>query len=143
MTLIMGKDREKVACFVWWKGGCLERNSMFPTQDGFGGFHFIDTIHPSKHLGLYHHVSFPCTSSSRLSYAFPSSSIPRLPSSLTFVPKLIAIQLSSALATLSETPTAAVLEKLRVLERKTALVGTLLKASVYSIVLQQEVMEEG
>ncbi|MCJ1309872.1 hypothetical protein MMC25_003533 [Agyrium rufum] len=50
--------------------------------------------------------------------------------------------LSTKLSTLSETPTGTILEKLRILERKTSLVSTLLKASVYSIVLQQEVMDE-
>lgn len=36
-------------------------------------------------------------------------------------------------------PTAEILDGLRQLERKTSLVFTLLKASVYSIVLQQEI----
>lgn len=36
-------------------------------------------------------------------------------------------------------PTAEILDRLRQLERKTSLVFTLLKASVYSIVLQQEI----
>jgi DASH complex subunit DAD3 len=36
------------------------------------------------------------------------------------------------------TPTGEILDGLRQLERKTSLVFTLLKASVYSIVLQQE-----
>lgn len=36
-------------------------------------------------------------------------------------------------------PTAEILDGLRELERKTSLVFTLLKASVYSIVLQQEI----
>ena len=40
---------------------------------------------------------------------------------------------------LTTTTAAAVLESLRALERKTTVVCTLLKASVYSIVLQQEV----
>ncbi|KAI9837143.1 MAG: hypothetical protein M1838_004903, partial [Thelocarpon superellum] len=51
--------------------------------------------------------------------------------------------LSAALSTLSETPTAQILDELRTLERKTSLVFTLLKASVYSIVLQQEVWVGG
>lgn len=37
-------------------------------------------------------------------------------------------------------PTAEILDSLRQLERKTSLVFTLLKASVYSIVLQQEII---
>ncbi|MCJ1473301.1 hypothetical protein MMC13_001952 [Lambiella insularis] len=49
--------------------------------------------------------------------------------------------LSPLLASLSTTPTAQVLDGLRLLERKTSLVSTLLKASVYSIVLQQEMLE--
>jgi DASH complex subunit DAD3 len=36
-------------------------------------------------------------------------------------------------------PTSEILDSLRQLERKTSLVFTLLKASVYSIVLQQEI----
>ncbi|KAK2792759.1 hypothetical protein FQN52_002821 [Onygenales sp. PD_12] len=46
-------------------------------------------------------------------------------------------QLSSSLAHLSTRPAAETLDALRLLERKTATVCTLLKASVYSIVLQQ------
>ena len=41
------------------------------------------------------------------------------------------------------TPTAAILDSLRGLERKTGLVFTLLKASVYSMVLQQQLDVEG
>lgn len=48
-------------------------------------------------------------------------------------------QLSGQLSELSTRPTAEVLDGLRVLERKTSLVFTLLKASVYSIVLQQQI----
>lgn len=40
---------------------------------------------------------------------------------------------------MAEKPTTEVLDGLRQLERKTGLVFTLLKASVYSIVLQQEI----
>ncbi len=40
---------------------------------------------------------------------------------------------------MANTPTAEMLDGLRMLERKTSLVFTALKASVYSIVLQQEV----
>ncbi|KAI4199744.1 MAG: hypothetical protein LQ348_001834 [Seirophora lacunosa] len=52
---------------------------------------------------------------------------------------------STLLSNLADRPTADVLDGLRVLERKTSLVCTLLKASVYSIVLQQQVYggEEG
>ncbi|KAA6406752.1 MAG: DASH complex subunit DAD3 [Lasallia pustulata] len=55
-------------------------------------------------------------------------------------------RLSLQLSELSTRPTAEVLDGLRMLERKTSLVFTLLKASVYSIVLQQQVYceeEEG
>ncbi|KAK8240522.1 DASH complex subunit Dad3-domain-containing protein [Phyllosticta capitalensis] len=51
--------------------------------------------------------------------------------------------LSSLLSTLAETPSAEILDALRGLERKTSLVYTLLKASVYSIVLQQQIFGEG
>ncbi|MCJ1341695.1 DASH complex subunit dad3 [Bachmanniomyces sp. S44760] len=51
--------------------------------------------------------------------------------------------LSTTLNHLAEHPTAEILDGLRLLERKTSLVCTLLKASVYSIVLQQEVMDGG
>ncbi|OAL50782.1 hypothetical protein IQ07DRAFT_680129 [Pyrenochaeta sp. DS3sAY3a] len=47
--------------------------------------------------------------------------------------------MSSLLSTLSNTPSAAILDGLRGLERKTSLVFTLLKASVYSIVLNQQI----
>jgi DASH complex subunit DAD3 len=40
-------------------------------------------------------------------------------------------------------PTSEILDGLRQLERKTSLVFTLLKASVYSIVLQQEIYSGG
>lgn len=50
-------------------------------------------------------------------------------------------KLSPLLAGLSATPTAGILDGLGLLERKTSLVSTLLKASVYSIVLQQEMLE--
>ncbi|CAF9917060.1 MAG: hypothetical protein HETSPECPRED_003096 [Heterodermia speciosa] len=54
-------------------------------------------------------------------------------------------KLSSQLSSLADRPTAEVLDGLRMLERKTSLVCTLLKASVYSIVLQQQIYggEEG
>ena len=47
--------------------------------------------------------------------------------------------MSSLLLTLSNKPSAAILDGLRGLERKTSLVFTLLKASVYSIVLNQQI----
>ncbi|KAL8742980.1 MAG: hypothetical protein Q9184_008170 [Pyrenodesmia sp. 2 TL-2023] len=46
---------------------------------------------------------------------------------------------AAQLASLADRPTAEVLDGLRMLERKTSLVCTLLKASVYSIVLQQQI----
>ncbi len=49
------------------------------------------------------------------------------------------MQLSTSLSTLADRPTAEILDGLRLLERKTSLVCTLLKASVYSIVLQQQI----
>ncbi|WDK09858.1 DASH complex subunit Dad3 [Colletotrichum graminicola] len=48
-------------------------------------------------------------------------------------------QLASTLEDLSGSPSTEILDGLRELERKTSLVFTLLKASVYSIVLQQEI----
>ncbi|KAF2833339.1 hypothetical protein CC86DRAFT_399967 [Ophiobolus disseminans] len=51
--------------------------------------------------------------------------------------------MSSLLLDLSNSPSAAILDGLRGLERKTSLVFTLLKASVYSIVLNQQVAGEG
>jgi DASH complex subunit DAD3 len=51
--------------------------------------------------------------------------------------------MSSLLLDLSNTPSAAILDGLRGLERKTSLVFTLLKASVYSIVLNQQIGEGG
>ncbi|OCK83265.1 hypothetical protein K432DRAFT_379653 [Lepidopterella palustris CBS 459.81] len=52
--------------------------------------------------------------------------------------------MSTLLAELSANPSAEILDALRGLERKTSLVFTLLKASVYSIVLQQQIFgEEG
>ncbi|KAK3069035.1 hypothetical protein LTR53_012949 [Teratosphaeriaceae sp. CCFEE 6253] len=47
--------------------------------------------------------------------------------------------LSNILAELAVNPSVEILEALRGLERKTTTVFTLLKASVYSIVLQQEI----
>lgn len=52
-------------------------------------------------------------------------------------------QLSQILADLASRPSAEILDALRGLERKTTTVFTLLKASVYSIVLQQEISEQG
>ncbi|KAM3079586.1 hypothetical protein ACMFMG_006001 [Clarireedia jacksonii] len=49
--------------------------------------------------------------------------------------------LALKLEQLSDAPAAEILDSLRQLERKTSLVFTLLKASVYSIVLQQEILE--
>ncbi|RPB05904.1 hypothetical protein L873DRAFT_1642174, partial [Choiromyces venosus 120613-1] len=46
--------------------------------------------------------------------------------------------LSATISTIAGTPTAKILDSLRGLERKTGLVFTLLKASVYSMVLQQQ-----
>lgn len=51
-------------------------------------------------------------------------------------------QLASSIDAMAARPTTEILDGLRELERKTSLVFTLLKASVYSIVLQQE-MEWG
>ncbi|KAI1132536.1 DASH complex subunit Dad3-domain-containing protein [Nemania abortiva] len=48
-------------------------------------------------------------------------------------------KLASILDTMAGQPTTEILDGLRELERKTSLVFTLLKASVYSIVLQQEI----
>ncbi|KAI1172335.1 DASH complex subunit Dad3 [Nemania sp. FL0916] len=48
-------------------------------------------------------------------------------------------ELASVLDTMAGQPTSEILDGLRELERKTSLVFTLLKASVYSIVLQQEI----
>ncbi|KAF2131331.1 hypothetical protein P153DRAFT_364929 [Dothidotthia symphoricarpi CBS 119687] len=51
--------------------------------------------------------------------------------------------MSTLLSSLSDAPSAAILDGLRGLERKTSLVFTLLKASVYSIVLNQQIREPG
>jgi DASH complex subunit DAD3 len=51
-------------------------------------------------------------------------------------------KLSGKLAGLAGDPTSLTLDGLRLLERKTATVCTLLKASVYSIVLQQQMINE-
>ncbi|OTA57225.1 DASH complex, subunit Dad3 [Hypoxylon sp. EC38] len=48
-------------------------------------------------------------------------------------------KLANVLDTMAGQPTTEILDGLRELERKTSLVFTLLKASVYSIVLQQEI----
>ncbi|KAF2267060.1 hypothetical protein CC78DRAFT_512718 [Lojkania enalia] len=50
--------------------------------------------------------------------------------------------ISTLLSTLSANPSAEILDALRGLERKTSLVFTLLKASVYSIVLNQQITED-
>ncbi|KAK8219242.1 hypothetical protein M8818_000975 [Zalaria obscura] len=50
--------------------------------------------------------------------------------------------LSNILADLASRPSAEILDALRGLERKTTTVFTLLKASVYSIVLQQEIFSD-
>lgn len=55
---------------------------------------------------------------------------------------LTSMQLSEILAELAANPSLEILDSLRGLERKTATVFTLLKASVYSIVLQQEIRDE-
>ena len=57
--------------------------------------------------------------------------------------KLTPYQLATHLDNLASTPTSQILDGLRALERKTSLVFTLLKASVYSIVLQQEIWGGG
>ncbi|EME78415.1 uncharacterized protein MYCFIDRAFT_36808 [Pseudocercospora fijiensis CIRAD86] len=51
--------------------------------------------------------------------------------------------LANVLNELAAKPSTEILDSLRGLERKTATVFTLLKASVYSIVLQQEINEGG
>ncbi|KAF2461206.1 DASH complex subunit Dad3-domain-containing protein [Lineolata rhizophorae] len=50
--------------------------------------------------------------------------------------------MSSLLSTLADAPAAEILDALRGLERKTSTVFTLLKASVYSIILQQQLEGE-
>ncbi|KAI9728568.1 MAG: hypothetical protein M1834_007596 [Cirrosporium novae-zelandiae] len=52
-------------------------------------------------------------------------------------------RLAKQLDEMAGAPAAETLDALRVLERKTATVCTLLKASVYSIVLQQQIEEDG
>ncbi|KUL90902.1 hypothetical protein ZTR_00794 [Talaromyces verruculosus] len=52
-------------------------------------------------------------------------------------------KLGDALANLADNPASLTLDGLRLLERKTATVYTLLKASVYSIVLQQQIINDG
>lgn len=52
------------------------------------------------------------------------------------------VQLSDKVADLAGSPASMPLDGLRLLERKTATVCTLLKASVYSIVLQQQIWNE-
>ncbi|ORY06653.1 DASH complex subunit Dad3-domain-containing protein, partial [Clohesyomyces aquaticus] len=49
--------------------------------------------------------------------------------------------MSTILASLAANPSAEILDALRGLERKTSLVFTLLKASVYSIVLNQQIQD--
>ncbi|KAL4950050.1 DASH complex subunit Dad3-domain-containing protein [Aspergillus filifer] len=51
-------------------------------------------------------------------------------------------KLSATLSSLADSPTTITLDGLRQLERKTATVCTLLKASVYSIILQQQMVNE-
>ncbi|KAL2358282.1 DASH complex subunit Dad3-domain-containing protein [Cryomyces antarcticus] len=51
--------------------------------------------------------------------------------------------MATTLSHLSAAPSAQMLDALRGLERKTSLVFTLLKASVYAIVLQQQILGEG
>ncbi|KAI5806696.1 DASH complex subunit Dad3-domain-containing protein [Peziza echinospora] len=50
--------------------------------------------------------------------------------------------LANSISALSNSPTAQILDSLRELEKKMGLVFTSLKASVYSIVLQQQLDEE-
>lgn len=52
-------------------------------------------------------------------------------------------QLATIIDEMAASPTSEMIEGLRMLERKTSLVFTLLKASVYGIVLQQECFGEG
>ncbi|KAK2766900.1 hypothetical protein FQN54_006214 [Arachnomyces sp. PD_36] len=52
-------------------------------------------------------------------------------------------KLSASITDLADQPAAITLDGLRLLERKTATVCTLLKASVYSIVLQQQIYNGG
>ncbi|KAF3935369.1 hypothetical protein ABW20_dc0104377 [Dactylellina cionopaga] len=51
-------------------------------------------------------------------------------------------QLSTTINMMANQPTSQTIDSLRLLERKTGLVSTLMKASVYSIVLQQELQYE-
>lgn len=50
--------------------------------------------------------------------------------------------MANILADLTENPSPEILDALRGLERKTSLVFTLLKASVYSIVLNQQIRDQ-
>ena len=68
---------------------------------------------------------------------------PLLTPTHTLAPALTRPQMSTLLAELSDAPSAAILDGLRGLERKTSLVFTLLKASVYSIVLNQQIQDGG
>ncbi|TGZ79213.1 DASH complex, subunit Dad3 [Ascodesmis nigricans] len=51
--------------------------------------------------------------------------------------------ISSGIAKLADAPVADIMESLRALERKSGLVFTLLKASVYKMVLMHQLNEEG
>ena len=86
----------------------------------------------SSHLSLLRHLPSP---------AIPSKPLHPPPNLQTS--SLTPTKLSSLLLTLSNNPSAAILDGLRGLERKTSLVFTLLKASVYSIVLNQQIDTEG
>jgi DASH complex subunit DAD3 len=55
----------------------------------------------------------------------------------------MSIKFSDILAELANHPTPAILDSLRGLERKTSLVFTLLKASVYRIVLKEQIDQGG
>ena len=86
-------------------------------------------------LGNLNHVHIPpCTPS-------PPSPISCL-RFLCFLSRLTIFQMSTILAELAANPSAEILDALRGLERKTSLVFTLLKASVYSIVLNQQIEED-
>lgn len=76
------------------------------------------------------------TSTTYISLSLPPSSLHQL------IEPTWDTQMSSILAELAANPSAEILDALRGLERKTTTVFTLLKASVYSIVLQQQMYGE-
>jgi DASH complex subunit DAD3 len=142
VTVVMAEAQDLHHSTASHQDGFEDEESLSPLEQEvldeyarlLGNLNNVRTHTHTQH-SCSNHLFFPSSPSSHDSSL---SSRDRLDLLLT-----LHVQMSALLAELSDAPSAAMLDGLRGLERKTSLVFTLLKASVYSIVLNQQIQDNG